>query len=275
VQADDVAGCLDDRSHAPSRREVVPHDEPRTALLGSDPPHETGRLIGLSFSTLLALGTSGSYRRSRIGLSLGGGVRALCGVLHPRAIGGNGTMRNIQDVMAARSLAQAEKSYALSVNGLSRKVRATADTPLLFVLREQLHLSGPRFGCGLAQCGTCTVHLEGKPIRSCVTPVASAVGKKIVTLEGLAVAFTKTNPKAAALGEGVKMHPVQEAWIEAQVPQCGYCQNGWIMYSAALLGAKPAATQVEIKRYLSKLKCRCATHSQILEAVTLAQKKMA
>jgi aerobic-type carbon monoxide dehydrogenase small subunit (CoxS/CutS family) len=183
-------------------------------------------------------------------------------------------MENIQQAMARRSLKQAEKSYALTVNGLSRKVRATADTPLLFVLREQFHLKGPRFGCGLAQCGTCTVHLNGEPIRSCVTPVVSAVGHKIVTLEGLAAAHFNANPKAA-VDSTVKLHPVQEAWIEAQVPQCGYCQNGWIMYTAALFGSRPHATMAESKRYLTGLKCRCATHAQILEAVQLAKKKMA
>jgi aerobic-type carbon monoxide dehydrogenase small subunit (CoxS/CutS family) len=182
-------------------------------------------------------------------------------------------MRTIQEAMAARSIKQPEKSYVLTVNGVSRKVNATADTPLLHVLREQLHLRGPRFGCGLAQCGTCTVHFDGQPIRSCVTPVASGVGHKITTLEGLAAAYFNANPKAAV--NGAKMHPVQEAWVEAQVPQCGYCQNGWMMYTAALLGAKPHATQAEAKRYLSGLKCRCATHSQILDAITIARKKMA
>jgi aerobic-type carbon monoxide dehydrogenase small subunit (CoxS/CutS family) len=183
-------------------------------------------------------------------------------------------MKNIQQVLAARSVTQSDKGYALSVNGLLRKVTATADTPLLFVLREQLHLKGPRFGCGLAQCGTCTVHLEGAPIRSCVTPVVSAVGKRIVTLEGLAAAYHSTKPKSA-VESTLKLHPVQEAWIEAQVPQCGYCQNGWIMYSAALLGRRPHATMAETKRYLSGLKCRCATHGQILEAISIAKKKMA
>lgn len=191
-------------------------------------------------------------------------------------------MRNIQERMAAKSLTQAEQSHTLSVNGLSRKVVATADTPLLFVLREQLHLSGPRFGCGLAQCGTCTVHLDGKPIRSCVTPVATSIGKKIVTLEGLAAAYHNANPKATVTSDPeetvtsvVKLHPVQQAWVEMQVPQCGYCQNGWIMYSAAFLGSKPGASLVEIKRALKGLKCRCATHAQIIEAVSLASKRMA
>ena len=114
------------------------------------------------------------------------------------------------------------------------------------MLREQLHLKGPRFGCGLAQCGTCTVHLDGEPIRSCVTPVVAGAGKKIVTLEGLAAAYHNARTRArvrrrSASTSTVKLHPVQEAWIEAQVPQCGYCQNGWIMYSAALLGREAAA----------------------------------
>jgi len=183
-------------------------------------------------------------------------------------------MQDIQQVMARRSLRQAEKPYVLNVNGLSRKVTATADTPLLFVLREQLHLKGPRFGCGLAQCGTCTVHLNGEPIRSCVTPVVSAVGRKVVTLEGLAAAYFNANSKEIPNGT-VKLHPVQEAWIESQVPQCGYCQNGWIMYSAALFTQRPGASMAQAKRYMSGLKCRCATHAQILEAISLAKKKMA
>jgi aerobic-type carbon monoxide dehydrogenase small subunit (CoxS/CutS family) len=180
----------------------------------------------------------------------------------------------VERAMALRSLAQTDKSYKLNVNGLTRKVTATADTPLLYVLREQLHLRGPRFGCGLAQCGTCTVHLNGKPIRSCVTPVVSGVGQKIVTLEGLAAAYFNANPKAGAAANQ-KLHPVQQAWIEAAVPQCGYCQNGWIMYSAALLNGKPTATMSEAKNYLKSLKCRCGTQAQIIDAISLAKKKMA
>ena len=183
--------------------------------------------------------------------------------------------QSIERRMALRSLQQPEKKLSLTVNGLARSVTASADTPLLYVLRNELHLRGPRFGCGLAQCGSCTVHLDGKPIRSCVTPVAAATGKKLTTLEGLGVAYHTANPKAGVLNETLKLHPVQQAWVDAQVPQCGYCQNGWIMYSAALLGAKPHATQTEIRSYLGGLKCRCGTHVQILEAISLAQKKMA
>ena len=192
-------------------------------------------------------------------------------------------MKNIQQVMAQRSLGQTEQKFTLSVNGLKRRVTATPDTPLLFVLREQLRLKGPRFGCGLAQCGSCTVHLDGQPVRSCITPVVAGAGKPIVTLEGLAAAYHNTNTKTAdsdsqpapTVPKTLQLHPVQEAWIEAQVPQCGYCQNGWIMYSAALLGRSPQPTMVQMKRHLAGLKCRCATHAQILEAVKLAAKKMA
>jgi nicotinate dehydrogenase subunit A len=177
--------------------------------------------------------------------------------------------------MALRSLKQTEKPYKLVVNGLSRKVVATADTPLLYVLRNDLHLRGPRFGCGLAQCGSCTVHLDGEPIRSCVTPVAAVTGRKLTTLEGLAAAYLNANPKVAAANPGLKLHPVQQAWIDAQVPQCGYCQNGWIMYAASILGQRPHIGDAELKTALSGLKCRCGTHAQILEAIGMAKKAMA
>ncbi len=169
---------------------------------------------------------------------------------------------------ALRSLQQQPQRLKLSVNGLVRTVNATADTPLLYVLRNDLHLRGPRFGCGLAQCGSCTVHLDGNPIRSCVTPVASATGHNITTLEGLAGHYY--NLTAAAAKESTKLHPVQQAWIDEQVPQCGYCQNGWIMYTAHLLETTPNPTEIQIKESLAGLKCRCGTHVQILSAIKRA-----
>jgi nicotinate dehydrogenase subunit A len=165
-----------------------------------------------------------------------------------------------------KTLAQSDQKFTLNVNGKNQRVEATADTPLLYVLRNDLHLSGPRFGCGLAQCGACTVHRDGVPIRSCVTPVAGVVGRKITTLEGLAAAEGLT---------ATKLHPVQQAWIDEQVPQCGYCQNGWMMYSAALLKKTPRATDAQIKSALAGLKCRCGTHASIMRAVKRAQKAMA
>ena len=150
----------------------------------------------------------------------------------------------------------------MTVNGRRERVRAEPAAPLLYVLRNDLGVLGPRFGCGLAQCGACTVHLNGTAIRSCATPVETARGASITTLEGLA-------PKASAL------HAVQQAFIDEQAAQCGYCLNGWIMTAAALLEDNPGATDADIRRDLSGLKCRCGTHMSILRAVKLAAARMA
>ena len=148
------------------------------------------------------------------------------------------------------------------VNGKRERVEAEPGTPLLYVLRNDLGQLAPRFGCGLAQCGACTVHLDGTAIRSCATPVSSAANAKVTTLSGLA-------PKPGTL------HAVQQAFIDEQAAQCGYCINGWIMTAAALLDANPRATDDEIRRGLSGLKCRCGTHMSILRAVKLAASRMA
>ena len=148
----------------------------------------------------------------------------------------------------------------IKVNGREVSVEATPDTPLLYVLTNELRLQGPRFGCGLAQCGACTVHLDGQATRSCVTPISVVGDGKIVTLAGL--------------GTPDKPHPLQTAYIEEQVPQCGYCINGWIMTAAAFLRDKKKPTDVEIKDALSGLKCRCGTHVAILRAVKRAAAMM-
>jgi isoquinoline 1-oxidoreductase alpha subunit len=140
---------------------------------------------------------------------------------------------------------------ALLVNGHKREVDAPADKPLLWVLREDLNIVGPKFGCGIAACGACTVHVDGLQVRSCSLPVSEAAGKAIVTIEGL--------------GEG-RLHAVQRAWIEEQVPQCGYCQPGFIMATAALLKDKPKPTDQEIDDALTNI-CRCGTYSAIRRAV--------
>jgi len=152
----------------------------------------------------------------------------------------------------------------IEVNGLSHAVRATADTPLLYVLRNELRLHGPRFGCGLAQCGSCTVQFGGQPIRSCVTPVAAVTGKPIVTLEGL--------------GTPAKPHPVQTAFLEAQAAQCGWCTNGQILAAASYIkvGAIKADTPPEeIQKVMNSYLCRCGTYYRILEAIQNAAKAMA
>ena len=162
------------------------------------------------------------------------------------------------------------ETIEFTLNGRRERVRAEPEAPLLYVLRNDLNLSAPRFGCGLAQCGACTVHLDGAAIRSCATPVASARGAKITTLEGLAAGGRPGGTK-----QGGTLHAVQQAFIDEQAAQCGYCINGWIMTAAALLDANPNATEEEIRRGLSGLKCRCGTHMSILRAVKLAASRMA
>jgi len=150
--------------------------------------------------------------------------------------------------------------YTLRVDGRTHTVEADADMPLLYALRDDLKLPNPHFGCGLAQCGACTVHLNGKAIRSCSTPVAQAAGQEVRTLNGLG---TPENP-----------HPVQKAYLEEQVPQCGYCINGWIMTAAAFLNRTKKPTEAQIKDALQGIKCRCGTHVNILRAVKRAATMM-
>ncbi len=144
----------------------------------------------------------------------------------------------------------------LSVNGVSHALDVDPDTPLLYVLRDDVGLRGPKFGCGLAQCGACTVLLDGAAIRSCVLPVAKAEGRRVTTLEGL--------------GSAARPHPVQRAFIEEQAAQCGYCLNGMIMTAAALLARNPDPTDLEVRRALAGTLCRCGTHLRILRAVRRA-----
>lgn len=150
---------------------------------------------------------------------------------------------------------------AISVNGKQHKVTATPDTPLLYVLRNELHLHGPRYGCGLSQCGACTVQIEGKAVRSCVTPVAGALGKQVRTLEGL--------------GTVAKPHPLQTAFIDQQAAQCGYCTNGMIMAASAFLKVTPRPTEAQIQQAMTPWLCRCGTHHRIVAAIQQAAKVMA
>ena len=149
--------------------------------------------------------------------------------------------------------------YTLRVNGAPRDVFVEADTPLLYVLRNDLELNGPKFGCGLAQCGACTVLIDGKAVRSCVTPI-SAVKGAVETIEGL--------------GTEEKLHPIQKAFIEEQACQCGYCGNGMVMSAKALLAANPRPTNEEIRKALNGHLCRCASHNRIVRAVQKAAKEM-
>ena len=148
----------------------------------------------------------------------------------------------------------------LRVNGGVHAIEADPDMPLLYALRNELGLNNPHFGCGLAQCGACTVHLNGEPVRSCVTPVSAVGNGKVVTLAGL--------------GTPEKPHPLQTAYVEEQVTQCGYCVNGWIMTAAAFLAKKKKPSEAEIKTALEGVKCRCGTHVSILKAVKRAATMM-
>jgi nicotinate dehydrogenase subunit A len=143
------------------------------------------------------------------------------------------------------------------LNGRSRSLQVDdPEMPLLYALRNDFELHGPRFGCGLAQCGACTVHVDGQPVRSCSFPVAKAAGKKVVTLEGL--------------GTAQKPHPVQKAFIEEQAVQCGYCINGMIMQAAAFLKTNKRPSEAQIKEALANNLCRCGTHARIVRAVKRA-----
>jgi isoquinoline 1-oxidoreductase alpha subunit len=141
----------------------------------------------------------------------------------------------------------------LSVNGKAVAIDADADTPLLWALREQLQLTGTKFGCGMALCGACTVHLDGKPIRSCSTPLSAAAGKKVTTIEGV--------------GNSRTGRAVQAAWVNHDVPQCGYCQSGQIMSACALLAEKKRPTDADIDSAMSGNVCRCGTYNQIRAAI--------
>jgi isoquinoline 1-oxidoreductase subunit alpha len=150
-------------------------------------------------------------------------------------------------------------TYNLSINGKTYTVEAEANTPLMWVLRDNLQLTGTKYGCGIAQCGACTVHFNGSPVRSCTVPVSVAAKQKITTIEGLS-------------SDG--KHPLQEAWIEEQVPQCGYCQTGQIMTAAALLKTNPNPTDEDIAAALQGNICRCGTYIRIQKAVKKAAANM-
>lgn len=146
--------------------------------------------------------------------------------------------------------------YQIHVNGRPQKVEAEPDTPLLYVLRDNLELHGPKFGCGMAQCGACTVHLDGQATRSCVMPVSAVGAKKVTTLEGL--------------GSSARPSPLQQAFIDEQAAQCGYCINGMVMQAADLLKRTPKPTEQQIREGLAMNLCRCGTHQRIVRAVQRA-----
>lgn len=153
------------------------------------------------------------------------------------------------------------QDFRLNVNGAARQAHVEPDAPLLYILRNDFELSGPRFGCGLSQCGACTVLVDGKPMRSCVAPMVAVAGKEITTLEGL--------------GSKDKLHPLQKAFIEEQAAQCGFCTNGMIMTAKALLDKTPKPSEAQIRKALAANLCRCGTHNRVVRAVLRASKEAA
>ncbi|MCR9017010.1 (2Fe-2S)-binding protein [Aquiflexum gelatinilyticum] len=149
--------------------------------------------------------------------------------------------------------------YSFILNEKPVQVTAEEDANLLWTLRERLKLTGTKFGCGVSLCGACTVHLDGKPVKSCITPLSQAVGKKVTTIEGLSED---------------RSHPLQVAWIEEQVPQCGYCQSGQIMQAAALLAENPNPNREEIIKHMNGVLCRCGTYLRILKAIEKTAQKV-
>ena len=151
-------------------------------------------------------------------------------------------------------------STTFAINGERHTVNAASDTPLLWVLREQLKLTGTKFGCGVGQCGACTVHVNGTPMQSCLIPLQDMAGKSVTTIEGLS---------------SNSSHPLQKAWVAEQVPQCGYCQSGQIMRAAGLLKDNPRPTREQIVEHMSPNICRCGTYARIVRAIQRASKEMA
>jgi len=162
--------------------------------------------------------------------------------------------------MPAHQLKEFDAMISLNVNGELRELDDDPETPLLWVIRESLGLTGTKFGCGIAQCGACTVHLNGQPVRACVIPLAAAAGQSVTTIEGLAPGSASADPVQA-------LHPVQQAWVEAQVPQCGYCQSGQIMSAAALLRDNPDPDDAAIDAAMRGNLCRCGTYPRIRSAI--------
>jgi isoquinoline 1-oxidoreductase subunit alpha len=166
----------------------------------------------------------------------------------------------------------------LSVNGAKKLVSVAPEVPLLFVLRNELKLTSPRMGCGMAQCGACAVLLDGEEVRTCVTPVSYALGKQVTTIEGLP-ALWATQKDLSTADAAKTLHPVQQAWIDEQVPQCGYCQSGMIIAAVQLLAKNPHPTVEQIKDAFTNTPpsphlCRCGTYAAIIEAVLRAAKAM-
>jgi aerobic-type carbon monoxide dehydrogenase small subunit (CoxS/CutS family) len=159
---------------------------------------------------------------------------------------------------------------SIKVNGRAWPVSASPDTPLLYVLSNELRLHGPKFGCGLAQCGSCSVLADGVEIRSCVTPVAAVAGKAVTTLEGLAAWYAEKKN----LAPPPALHPLQQAFIDEQAPHCGYCSSGMIIKASELLSQNPRPSEAQIRQAMNGHLCRCGTYPRVMKAIQLASRRM-
>jgi len=166
-------------------------------------------------------------------------------------------LRRARGLLIPDVIAKQDQAMELRVNGTTVSLDADPDMPLLWVLRDVAGLTGTKFGCGIAQCGSCTVHIDGRPVRSCVIPAANAAGRQITTIEGIGG------------GKGT-LHPVQQAWIDEQVPQCGYCQSGQIMKAAELLARNKKPSREQIVAHMDGNICRCGTYTRIIAAIRRA-----
>jgi aerobic-type carbon monoxide dehydrogenase small subunit (CoxS/CutS family) len=161
--------------------------------------------------------------------------------------------------------------FEIKVNGQMRRVEASPDTPLLYVLANDLALQGPRFGCGLAQCGSCSVLLDGVEVRSCQTPISAVGGRAVTTLEGLAAWYAEQHKLTSAPA----LHPLQQAFIEVQAPQCGYCVNGMLIKGSELLSRNSRPTEAEVRAAMDGHLCRCGTYPRVMQAIQLASRRIA
>jgi aerobic-type carbon monoxide dehydrogenase small subunit (CoxS/CutS family) len=159
----------------------------------------------------------------------------------------------------------------IKVNGRTWPVAASPDTPLLYVLSNELRLKGPRFGCGLAQCGSCSVLADGVEIRSCITAVADVAGKSVTTFEGLAALYAEQK----GLAQAPALHPLQQAFIDEQAPHCGYCYNGMLIKGFELLAQAPRPTEAQIRAHMNGHLCRCGTYPRVMKAIQLASTRIA
>ncbi|MCW2951279.1 MAG: xanthine dehydrogenase subunit [Conexibacter sp.] len=245
-------------------------DYERTDQMSEDDQHQAAGGPG-------GMPPAGGEERSttRRNLVIGGAAVAVGGAVAAGVAigsGGGDDARTTPATGAGPTATGGRGSLTIDVNGEQRQVDATPETPLLYVLRDQLGLRGPKFGCGLSQCGACAVLSDGRQIRSCVTPVRAVKSAKITTLDGLAASYH--GPGADATNPA-KLHPLQQAWIDEQVPQCGYCQNGMIIQAADLLSTTPSPSDEQIVKAMDGHLCRCGTYNGIVRAIKRASKEMA